>query len=165
MTKQLSKKNYIPSGAYEQYEKALIREYKKFVGDPVPPEPLEEIEIKVLGAGCPNCDRLEMTLMELIKEMGVEADLEHVTDMKEIAGYGGAFPFSRLCRWHWIMCVCHLLQAVPTSSFIKRSQHNHFFCILLISRDAWAFRESAAFNLPFIRYATHKIWLSEFCKW
>lgn len=88
MIERLSKKNYIPSGAYEQYEKAFIREYKKYMGEPVPPEPLEEIEIKVLGAGCPNCDKLEMALMELIQEMGVEADLEHVTDMKEIAGYG-----------------------------------------------------------------------------
>ncbi|MDD9303834.1 MAG: hypothetical protein HUK40_16415 [Desulfobacter sp.] len=32
---------------------------------------------------------------------------------------GGAFPFSRLYRWHWIVHVCHLLQAVPTPCFIK----------------------------------------------
>ncbi|MDD9301674.1 MAG: hypothetical protein HUK40_04720 [Desulfobacter sp.] len=31
----------------------------------------------------------------------------------------GAFPFSRLYRWHWIVHVCHLLQAVPTPCFIK----------------------------------------------
>ena len=31
----------------------------------------------------------------------------------------GAFPFSRLCRRHWIMRVCHLFQAVPTPCFIK----------------------------------------------
>ncbi|WP_124330021.1 hypothetical protein [Desulfonema ishimotonii] len=31
----------------------------------------------------------------------------------------GAFPFSRSCRWHWIVRVCHLLQAVPTPCFIK----------------------------------------------
>lgn len=88
MIQRLSKKNYIPSGAYGEYERAFIREYRKFTGKPVPEEPLGQVEIKVLGAGCPNCDKLEMTLMELIEEMGVTADLEHVRDMKEIAGYG-----------------------------------------------------------------------------
>lgn len=88
MIKKLSKKNYIPSEAYADYEKAFIREYRKYAGESVVEEPLEQVEIKVLGAGCPNCDKLEMTLMELIEEMGVTADLEHVRDMKEIASYG-----------------------------------------------------------------------------
>ena len=88
MIQQLSKKNYIPSGAYEKYGKAFIREYRKFIGEPVSEEPLDQVEIKVLGAGCPNCDKLEMALMELIGEMGVTADLEHIRDMKEIAAYG-----------------------------------------------------------------------------
>jgi len=88
MIKRLSKKNYIPSGAYGEYEKAFIREYRKYIGEPIPEELLEEIEIRVLGAGCPTCDKLEQTLMALIEEMGVTADLEHVTDMMEIASYG-----------------------------------------------------------------------------
>ncbi|MDD9301309.1 MAG: thioredoxin family protein [Desulfobacter sp.] len=46
------------------------------------------MEIKVLGAGCANCDKLEMSLMDLIQKMGVTANLEHVRDIKEIAGYG-----------------------------------------------------------------------------
>ncbi len=88
MIKRLSKKNYIPAGAYGEYEKAFIREYRKYIGEPIPEELLEEIEIRVLGAGCPTCDKLEQTLMALIEEMGVTADLEHVTDMMEIASYG-----------------------------------------------------------------------------
>lgn len=88
LIQRISKKNYIPSGAYKEYETAFIREYRKFIGEPVAEEPLEQIEIKVLGAGCPSCDKLERTLMTLIGEMGVAADLEHVRDMKEIAGYG-----------------------------------------------------------------------------
>ena len=88
MMKRLSKKNYIAPGTDGIYEKAFIREYKKYVGEPVPQEPLEEIEIKVLGAGCPNCDKLEMTLMALIEKMAIKVDLEHVRDMKEIAAYG-----------------------------------------------------------------------------
>lgn len=88
ITEKLSKKNYIPSCEDGQYEKAFIREYKKFIGDPVEEEPIEGIEIKVLGAGCNNCDRLEQDLMSVIAQMGIEADLEHVTDLKEISSYG-----------------------------------------------------------------------------
>ena len=88
MMTRLSKKNYISPKAHDEYEKAFIREYKKYVGEPVPDEPLEEVEIKVLGAGCPNCDKLEMVLMGLIEEMGIKVDLEHVRDIKEIAAYG-----------------------------------------------------------------------------
>ncbi len=88
MIQRLSKKNYIPSEAYKDYENAFIKAYRKFIGQAIPEDPLEQAEIKVLGAGCPNCDKLEMTLMELIEEMGVTADLEHVRDMKEIASYG-----------------------------------------------------------------------------
>lgn len=88
MIQRLSKKNYIPSEAYNDYGKAFIREYRKFIGESLPEEPLEQVEIKVLGAGCPSCDKLEMALMQLIDEMGVTADLEHVRDMKEIAAYG-----------------------------------------------------------------------------
>lgn len=88
MIQRLSKKNYIPSEAHDEYEKAFIREYKNYMGEPVPEEPLEQIELKVLGAGCPSCDKLEMALMKQIEKMGVKADLEHVRDMKEIARYG-----------------------------------------------------------------------------
>jgi len=88
MIKKLSKKNYIPLEAYDEYEKAFIREYKNFIGEPITEEPLEQIEIKVLGAGCPTCDKLEMELMELIEVLGITADLEHVRDIKEIASYG-----------------------------------------------------------------------------
>lgn len=70
MIKRLSKKNYIPAGAREEYKKAFIREYRKLRGRPVSEEPLEHVEVKVLGAGCPICDKLEMALMKLIEEMG-----------------------------------------------------------------------------------------------
>ncbi len=59
MMEKLSPKNYIPSTETELYESVFLREYKKFTGEPVPELPLENFEIKVLGSGCPNCDRLE----------------------------------------------------------------------------------------------------------
>ncbi|MCP4671039.1 MAG: thioredoxin family protein [Desulfobacula sp.] len=46
------------------------------------------MEIKVLGPGCPSCDRLEQDLMMVLEENGIKADLEHVKDFKEISKYG-----------------------------------------------------------------------------
>ncbi|MCA1794717.1 MAG: thioredoxin family protein [Desulfobacteraceae bacterium] len=39
-------------------------------------------------AGGKNCKRLEQELMSLISETGVQADIEHVRDLKEISRYG-----------------------------------------------------------------------------
>ncbi|MCP3871569.1 MAG: thioredoxin family protein [Desulfobacteraceae bacterium] len=87
MMEKLSKKNYIPSTVATLYEAAFLREYKKFIGEPVPKIPVNGIEIKVLGAGCPTCDRLEQDLMGVIEELGVQADLEHIRDIKKISQY------------------------------------------------------------------------------
>jgi small redox-active disulfide protein 2 len=88
MVEKLSKKNYIPSNVTSLYASAFLREYKKFTGQAVQDAPLENVEIKILGQGCPNCDRLEQDLMILITETGIEADLEHVRDIREIGQYG-----------------------------------------------------------------------------
>jgi len=65
MVEKLSKKNYIPSTVVDAYKSAFLREYKKFIGEPVLKIPVDGIEIKVLGAGCPTSDRLEQNLMLL----------------------------------------------------------------------------------------------------
>jgi small redox-active disulfide protein 2 len=86
---RLSKKNYIVPKVKDAYRTAFLREYKKFVG-----EPFEEtvdpdlVQIKVLGPGCPNCERLEQDLMALMVELQIKADLEHVRDPVEIGTYG-----------------------------------------------------------------------------
>ena len=46
------------------------------------------MEIKVLGPGCAKCTRTEKLVQEAIKETGVEATVEKVTDMLQIASYG-----------------------------------------------------------------------------
>ncbi len=45
------------------------------------------MNIKVLGAGCPNCKRLEKNVIDALKELGKTADIEKVTDMKDILSY------------------------------------------------------------------------------
>ncbi len=46
------------------------------------------MKIKVLGPGCPKCRKTEQIIRESAAEAGVSADIEKVTDMMEIAGYG-----------------------------------------------------------------------------
>ena len=46
------------------------------------------MDIKVLGPGCPKCQQTEKIVKDAIAESGVEATVQKVTDVMEIAGYG-----------------------------------------------------------------------------
>jgi small redox-active disulfide protein 2 len=88
LMKRLGRSNYIVPSAEAAYESAFFREYKKFVGEPLPEDPSGPLQIKVLGPGCPDCERLERDLMTVMTELNLPADLDHVRDVKEIACYG-----------------------------------------------------------------------------
>jgi small redox-active disulfide protein 2 len=45
-------------------------------------------KFKVLGTGCRNCDITANVIAQAAKEAGVEIELEKVTDMALILGYG-----------------------------------------------------------------------------
>ena len=85
---RLGKRNYIPVKAKEDYKKAFIREFKKFLGKPFEEKAPGGLEIKVLGPGCAQCDRLEQEIMQVMAETGILADIEQVRDVKEIGRYG-----------------------------------------------------------------------------
>jgi len=42
------------------------------------------INIKILGSGCANCKRLEATARKVVASLGVEAEVDKVTDFNEI---------------------------------------------------------------------------------
>jgi len=46
------------------------------------------MEIKILGPGCAKCTKTETLVREVIREAGVDAGVEKVTDMLQIASYG-----------------------------------------------------------------------------
>jgi len=46
------------------------------------------MNIKILGTGCPNCQKLEANVKKVLEELKVDADLEKVTDIGEIMNYG-----------------------------------------------------------------------------
>ncbi len=46
------------------------------------------MEIKIIGPGCPKCEQTMKRVKEAVMETGVDADIEKITDVMEIAGYG-----------------------------------------------------------------------------
>jgi small redox-active disulfide protein 2 len=43
--------------------------------------------IKVLGTGCAKCQALEKTTKEALKELGIDAEIDHVRDIQKIMEY------------------------------------------------------------------------------
>lgn len=50
------------------------------------------MEIKVLGPGCPNCQKMEELVKKAIEELGIDAKIEKITDMFEIMKYTMSTP-------------------------------------------------------------------------
>jgi len=46
------------------------------------------MKIFILGMGCATCNKLEDTVRQAVKETGIDAQIEHVTDIKKIMAYG-----------------------------------------------------------------------------
>jgi small redox-active disulfide protein 2 len=88
LVSRLAKKNYIPEKAGKQYGQALVREFKRTLGLEVNEPASRELTIRVLGMGCANCQTVFNRVMEVLNELDLTADLEHVTDVKKIASYG-----------------------------------------------------------------------------
>jgi hypothetical protein len=84
----LGKKNYIPPKSEPEHARAFLREYKKFSGEPFEAEELQGLEVKILGPGCPNCEKLEQMIFRVMADSHIAGDVEHVRDLTEIANYG-----------------------------------------------------------------------------
>jgi len=85
---RLSKRNYIPDRAKAEYGQAFLREFRKSLGIPFGMEESGGLEVKVLGPGCAQCDRLEQELMAAMAELKLAGDIRHIRDVKEIGSYG-----------------------------------------------------------------------------
>ncbi len=46
------------------------------------------LNIKVVGSGCPNCQKLEQLCHEVISAKNLEAEIEKITDFNKFADFG-----------------------------------------------------------------------------
>ena len=46
------------------------------------------MKIEILGMGCATCNKLEDTVRLAVSETGVDAQIDHVKDIKKIMAYG-----------------------------------------------------------------------------
>lgn len=49
---------------------------------------MQMIDVKVLGPGCINCYKLEAMCREVIAELGVEANIEKITNVNHFSDFG-----------------------------------------------------------------------------
>ena len=42
------------------------------------------LKVKILGSGCANCKRMEATARKVVELLGIDAEIEKVTDYAEI---------------------------------------------------------------------------------
>ncbi len=45
------------------------------------------MKIKVLGPGCAKCHQLEQTTQQVVKDLGIDAEIEYINDIKKIMEY------------------------------------------------------------------------------
>jgi len=84
--KRIKEKNYIPQEVENDFKESLWREYRKYMGEKVEEEK-NYLEIKVLGAGCPRCEALLKNVRNALAELNIQANLNYIKDIKEIAKY------------------------------------------------------------------------------
>ncbi|MPN22585.1 hypothetical protein SDC9_169968 [bioreactor metagenome] len=51
-----------------------------------------DVSVKILGTNGAQCDQLEKNVQEALKELGMNTQIEHVTDLTQIEAYGAVQP-------------------------------------------------------------------------
>jgi len=85
---KVGRKNYIAPSVKQEYEKALFREFRKFLGEKVEEERGGFLEVTILGPGCYSCNKLEQDVMAVLSETGIQAGVNHISDPSLMAQYG-----------------------------------------------------------------------------
>ena len=89
LVEKIGRDNYIAPSVRQEYEKALFREFKKFLGEKVEEEERGGfLEVAILGPGCYSCNKLEQDVMAVLSETGIQASLNHISDPRLMAQYG-----------------------------------------------------------------------------
>jgi small redox-active disulfide protein 2 len=46
------------------------------------------MKIQILGTGCPKCKKLAENAQEAVRQLGIDAQIEKVTDINQIMNFG-----------------------------------------------------------------------------
>jgi len=46
------------------------------------------MKIQVLGSGCPTCGKLLKSTQQAVQELGIDAEIEYITDVQKIVEMG-----------------------------------------------------------------------------
>ena len=82
----VSKHNYIPKQSIPKYKEALLREFRRFRNQAS--SDADGLTIRILGPPCVTCNKLKTTLIEILQEKNLPADVEDIHDLDEIWRYG-----------------------------------------------------------------------------
>lgn len=50
------------------------------------------MEIKILGSECANCKKVEETVRKVVSQLGIQAEINHIKDIREIFKYTQIIP-------------------------------------------------------------------------
>ncbi len=46
------------------------------------------MKVQILGTGCPKCKKTEQNALEALTNLGIQADVEKITDINQIMDFG-----------------------------------------------------------------------------
>lgn len=76
------------------------------------------MKIKVLGSGCSKCEALLAATKEAVQHLGIDAEIEYVTDFAQIARYG-VMSTPALVVYEKVVSAGRVLKASQIESFLK----------------------------------------------
>lgn len=76
------------------------------------------MKIKVLGSGCSKCEALLAVTKEAVQHLGIDAEIEYVTDFAQIARYG-VMSTPALVVDEKVVSAGRVLKASQMESFLK----------------------------------------------
>lgn len=76
------------------------------------------MKIKVLGSGCSKCEALLAATKEAVQHLGIDAEIEYVTDFAQIARYG-VMSTPALVVDEKVVSAGRVLKASQMESFLK----------------------------------------------
>ncbi len=87
LLEEARKRNFIPSKTEGIYAQALLNAFRRFCGEEVE-EDSPGLQVRILGGGCVNCQKLGRETLSALSELNLAADFDKEEDPRKIAQYG-----------------------------------------------------------------------------